>query len=351
MFSEEQNATQGSLFLEGQPQPAAPALPSPLRRGLDAVLHLLGRTLWNMATHDVMILSFHLLLCLRLACAPASRARGTAAQISIGLLLLTLTMLLACRGEILPRGRLRGVTYRVLAICCVLLSYFEMRVLLPALQPVLLDARLLAIDEALLGVTPALWLERWISPATTQWFAFFYYSYFWLLVLNLLGSALLERNRRRMHEMLLGGAVVAMLGHLTYTIVPGAGPHVHLAFQQELPRVFWWVQVLRVVDNAGALLDIFPSLHTAFPLFFALHAIRHRRARPFKLIWPFALCFALNIIVSTMFLRWHYAIDVIAGISLAVVAQLLAVLVARREQHRERSGRQAAFEGIRESEI
>jgi len=83
--------------------------------------------------------------------------------------------------------------------------------------------------------------------------------------------------------MLLGGAVVATVGHLVYTIVPGAGPYAHLAFQHDLPEVFWWVQVLRVVDNAGALLDIFPSLHTAFPLFFALHAIRHRRAHPFLL--------------------------------------------------------------------
>jgi hypothetical protein len=351
MFSEEQNATPGSLFLESQPQTAAPALPSPLRRGLNTLLSVFMRTLANMATHDVMILSFHLLLCLRLACAPVGLARGIAARIAVGLLLLTIVTLLLCRGEILPRGRLRGAAYRILAICCVLLSYFEMRILLPALQPVLLDSQLLAIDKALFGVTPALWLEQWISPATTQWFAFFYYSYFWLLVLNLLGSAFLERNRRRMHEMLLGGAVVATLGHLIYTIVPGAGPHVHLTFQQELPRVFWWVQVLRVVDNAGALLDIFPSLHTAFPLFFALHALRHRRAQPFRLLWPVALFFSLNIIVSTMFLRWHYAIDVLAGISLAVVAQLFAVYVAGREQDREHSGRQAAFEGIREGEL
>ena len=58
------------------------------------------------------------------------------------------------------------------------------------------DARLLAIDEALLGVTPALWLERWICPATTQWFAFFYWSYFVIIAVMWIPALFFDRGRR-----------------------------------------------------------------------------------------------------------------------------------------------------------
>ena len=40
--------------------------------------------------------------------------------------------------------------------------------------------------------------------------------------------------------------------------------------------------------------------------------------------------FAANIIFSTVFLRWHYAIDVVAGLTLATTASLLAPWLARK---------------------
>jgi predicted signal transduction protein with EAL and GGDEF domain len=44
--------------------------------------------------------------------------------------------------------------------------------------------------------------------------------------------------------------------------------------------------------------------------------------------------FALNIVVATMFLRWHYVIDVIAGLLLAVFSHTLAVRLSEREHTR-----------------
>jgi len=307
---------------------------------------VIGLTLLNLSILDVIILTFHAAIWLRISLAPAGPLRAQAWWFASGLLALAGATMLLCRGELLPPGTLRGIAYRLLTIACVLLSYFEMRTLLPALQPVLLDGALLAVDEALLGVTPAVWLERFVSPATTQWFSFFYYSYFWLLVLNVIGTAALDRDGRRRHELLLGATVVALTGHLLYTVVPGAGPCAHLTFSSPLPGVFWWRQVLAVVERAGALLDIFPSLHTALPAFFALHAFRQRQALPFRLIWPIAAFFSANIIVATLFLRWHYAVDVVAGLTLAAAAQRFAVAVARREQHRPALGLQPVFESL-----
>jgi hypothetical protein len=304
----------------------------------------------NMVAQDYLLSGFHLYLFLRVLTAPSSKEASVAWWAAAGLLSLTGTMLLLCRGELLPRGPARGIVYRVLAIHCVFLAYFELRALLPALQSQLLDAWLLSLDQALFGGTPARWSEAWITAASTQWFSFFYYSYVWLLALNVVGSAAFDRNHRRMHEMLFGSGVIAMLGHLVFTIVPCAGPQAFLSFQREIPNVFWWTQVLAIVGHAEALFDIFPSLHTALPLFFALHALRHRRSFPFNYLWPVSTFFAVNIIIAAAFLRWHYAVDIIAGLVLAALAQWLAVHDVKRDRRRLLSGGQPALEGVRAEE-
>jgi len=84
--------------------------------------------------------------------------------------------------------------------------------------------------------------------------------------------------------------------------------------------------------------DIFPSLHTATPLwftFFALHQMRRDR----RWRWPALVTafFSANIIFSTMLLRWHYGIDVVAGFCLAIVAGLAAPRLAAMEEAWRRS--------------
>ena len=78
-------------------------------------------------------------------------------------------------------------------------------------------------------------------------------------------------------------------------------------------------------------MDIFPSLHTAAPLFFTLFAFRHRDRLPFRYAWPVLAFFSLNIMVATLYLRWHWVIDVVAGIAHASIALLLAAKLTKRD--------------------
>jgi membrane-associated phospholipid phosphatase len=131
-----------------------------------------------------------------------------------------------------------------------------------------------------------------------------------------------------------GALLIVVTGHCLYTIVPGAGPVATLVFDQALQGAFWWRQVELTVATAGAQLDIFPSLHTAYPAYFTLHAFAHRRTQPFGWLWPILAFVALNIIIATMFLRWHWFIDVAMGLLLAFAARRFAVAVSEREEHR-----------------
>ena len=93
------------------------------------------------------------------------------------------------------------------------------------------------------------------------------------------------------------------------------------------------------VQGGGAQKDIFPSLHTALPTYFAIFSFMHRRALPFKYTWPLLAFASSQIILATMFLRWHYLIDIFAGLALATLAALVSHRIVTWEAaHRARRG-------------
>ena len=133
---------------------------------------------------------------------------------------------------------------------------------------------------------------------------------------------------------MVGAMTVVTVGHTFYMFVPALGPHVAYPFEEPIHGGFFWSLVEDAVVNAGAQMDLFPSLHTALPTSLTLHCFGHRRAMPFKLVWPVLGFFAANIIVATMLLRWHWGIDLVCGLLLAATAPLIAARVARREADR-----------------
>src|SRR5262249_35596565 len=121
------------------------------------------------------------------------------------------------------------------------------------------------------------------------------------------------------------------VGHFIYTLVPGYGPYEYLAHDYQAPVAGgpFYNLVLEAVAGAGPLRDIFPSLHTALPTFCSLFAWKHYRR-----LAPIVSFFALNIILATIVLRWHYAADIGAGLVLAVAAFVAAPRLVERYQAR-----------------
>lgn len=292
-----------------------------------------GVTAQNLALQDVIALAFHAYLFLRVSVAPDSPDAIVARRLALALLVVTACSMVLTRGEVIRGQRARALTYRLGLFLPMVLSYFEMRILLPALQPELMDHELFAIDRWLLGTTPAIWMQAWNVRPVVEWLSFFYYGYFLVLILMIIPSLFLGKGRPQ-RELMAGAMLIVAGGHFLYTVVPGAGPYATIAFDQPLQGGFWWHQVELTVATAGAQLDIFPSLHTAFPTYFTLHAFAHRNTPPFRWIWPLLGFVAANIIVATLFLRWHWFIDVAIGLLFAVAARRFAVAVSTREELR-----------------
>lgn len=294
---------------------------------------VVGVTAQNLALQDVIALAFHAYLFLRVSVAPDSPDAIVARRLALALLVVTACSMVLTRGEVIRGQRARALTYRLGLFLPMVLSYFEMRILLPALHPQLMDHELFAIDRWLLGTTPAIWMQAWNVRPVVEWLSFFYYGYFLVLILMIIPSLFLGKGRPQ-RELMAGAMLIVAGGHFLYTVVPGAGPYATIAFDQPLQGGFWWHQVELTVATAGAQLDIFPSLHTAFPTYFTLHAFAHRNTPPFRWIWPLLGFVAANIIVATLFLRWHWFIDVAIGLLFAVAARRFAIAVSTREELR-----------------
>jgi hypothetical protein len=241
-----------------------------------------------------------------------------------------------------------AVLYRCALLFGLLASFFQLQWLLPSARGATVDAELYAFDRTVFGIEPAEALDRFVTPATTEWFAFFYFGYFPLLAAYVLPSVLAARGRRELAELSFGIVWVFCVAHLTYLVVPGFGPYVHLAdhFGHRLEGGTFWPLVTATVESvdSGSRTDIFPSLHTAAPTFLAVYAFRRRREEPFRTVWAPTVFAVSQIVLATMFLRWHYLVDVCAGLAHGASTAFIASAVARWEESwRVRTGRQPVW--------
>ncbi len=241
------------------------------------------------------------------------------------------------RGGVLKHGSFaNGIVYRLSVFLAVFLSYFQLRTILPAVSSRALDADILAFDLRVFGFEPSVAWDAFVTPVTTEWFAFFYFGYFFFLMAHIFPMMLVARDKAMLAHFSFGIFIVFCTGHLVYMIVPGWGPYHHLAgqFHNELRGGVFWGLVKEAVEVGGAQKDIFPSLHTAAPTFFALFSFRYRARTPFKYTWLPMAFFASQIIGATMFLRWHYLIDIFAGMTLAATALFVSGRVMAWERRR-----------------
>lgn len=299
---------------------------------------LFTRTIKTAAVQDAWLGAYFVLLALAIVF-----GSGVGRVEAIGLLMFDALLYVACllltRGGILRSGTLgHGLIYRFGFFGPLLLSYLHLRVIAPAVTSRAVDAQILAFDLAVFGVEPALAWDRFVTPATTEWFAFFYFLYFFLLSAHVLPMFFAAQSRRRLAHFALGILMVFCTGHLLYLVVPGWGPYRLLAdrFAHKLEGGLFLRLVLTTVEAGGAQKDIFPSLHTAAPTFLATFAFLNRRAVPWRYTWWVMAFIASQIIVATMFLRWHYLIDIFAGLTLAVTSAVTSRAVVRWEDARRR---------------
>lgn len=288
---------------------------------------------------DFLVFGYLVLLNFAVARAPSSATQTTGMLQVLGLLVLHSSTVVLIRTGKLRHPIIAPVLYRVITYGCVQITYFMFSYLLPLINSHAYDHKLYSLDLLLFGVEPAEYFDRFVNPVTTEWFAFFYFGYFLVLAIHVLPILFGSRNVQLLNEFAMGMLLLFCFGHTIYWLVPGYGPYKAMPeiFQHQLSSGVFLNVTNDLVATSGAQKDIFPSLHTAAPVFITLFSFHRRAEFPFRYTWPIVGFFAVNIVIATMFLRWHYVIDVVAGLLLAAVVHALSVRIVARELPRRKA--------------
>jgi membrane-associated phospholipid phosphatase len=194
--------------------------------------------------------------------------------------------------------------------------FTELARLVHPINPVDIDPQLIAVDYALFGVHPTVWLERWTVPWLTEYMQLAYVMFYFLpfvLCAPLYRQGQLRAFRISLCALLLGYYV----SYVLYFLMPAIGPRFSLAAYQTVPLTGLWLTApLQAILDAleGVQRDAFPSGHTTIAGIVLVMAARYQP----RLFYPLLVVCA-SLVVSTVYLRYHYVIDVIAGLLLAVL--------------------------------
>jgi membrane-associated phospholipid phosphatase len=284
-------------------------------------------TIRQLAVHDwiaIVYLSMLFAALAMVAAAPPLLLRA-------GALWLVVVVAIVTSRKLARPSAVRVWLYRAALLGSVLASYLLLADALPVLNAASLDAELQRLDERWFGFGPILASGPWITPQLTELMSLLYLGYFVVLALVVPPLVLVRRDYQQA-ELVLALLFIYCLGQTIYMVVPGYGPVVAFPSGETLPHGFWYDTMLTVVKHGGAQKDVFPSLHTAMPMVVAGWCYRHRER--LGLTWLAVAVLGVAIVSAALFLGWHYLVDILAGLALAITAHSLAKPVIVWENER-----------------
>ena len=209
--------------------------------------------------------------------------------------------------------------------------YKEMAILIPPVRHSDADQWLANLDFHVWGVHPSVWLERILSPGLTEYLQIVYT----LFVPAVLLVAVILWKKQRYSEFQYYAFLIAagyLVSYVGYLLVPARGPRFLLQHLQHVPLQGLWLfhGMQNTLDRLeSAHYDCFPSGHTELTIL----AWWSSRMIGNRLFWVY-FAYTLSIIFATVYLRYHYTVDLLAGAIVAAVVIAAAPPVYRRLQER-----------------
>jgi len=220
-----------------------------------------------------------------------------------------------------------------------------------------LDYSLLRADEMIFGVQPTIFLQDYLNPYLVE-YSMIMYSFFVLPYLFLV--YLFQKRESTLFSKLLLAHVIASIVALTcFIYLPAKGPRFVFdtagsRLYENLPqfkngingvridslyRATGYESLYRLQYDAWNNLervktDCMPSMHAALYLICIIIAVRYRKIMKWKrLATGFWITSGVSMLFSCIYLRYHWVIDIIAGIVVAFFSYSAAELIIERWLH------------------
>jgi membrane-associated phospholipid phosphatase len=172
------------------------------------------------------------------------------------------------------------------------------------------------IEAWIFGGQPVLWAEAYITRGRTEFFNFFYAN-FYLVAPSVPVLLWLAGRRAEARTVLLGVIICFYTGYVLYVVFPAAPPRLYYAAQGLFtvtlkggPITNFQEYLIGMMPN-HAERGAFPSLHAAISTLSLVYAWRHTRW-----FFPILFVFVCGLLVSTVYLRHHWVVDLVAGLCL-----------------------------------
>lgn len=187
------------------------------------------------------------------------------------------------------------------------------------------DGWLITIDRYLFGCDPTVWLQRITTPWLTEVMQMLYTTNY-ILPIIMFFILYLKKERIPFQKAAFIITLGYILSYLGYFTIPAIGPRFTIHHTIPLQGIFIRDQLHNIVYGMESCpRDCFPSGHTEIPLITLWLVYRFKRV----LFWIY-LPIVAGLVCSTVYLRYHYVVDVFAGMALAGIVILLARSVERR---------------------
>jgi len=231
--------------------------------------------------------------------------------------LVLVILLLAALDRRAPGRSLFSFLHAFMPIIIVAMIFNSLGDIIPFIRHQYYDDVLIRIDHMLFATHPTVWMERFNSAPLTAVLQIAYISYYGMPIA--LGTLLYLRDRRVEFETAVFTILLCFyLSYIGYMLFPAVGPRFTLNYLQTTdlqagPMTQWIQQSLNSLEHNKT--DAFPSGHTAVALVTLFFAWKYQQRALFRVLVPAVSA----LIVSTVYLRYHYVVDVISGMLLALL--------------------------------
>lgn len=194
------------------------------------------------------------------------------------------------------------------------LLYKEVELLAPVLGDWRLTAAIPSWEAALFGGQPSLYLsERLAFVPLSEYLHFCYLSYV-IVIPSVAAYWYVSRREAAFGELLLLLSTVLLGSYLFFILLPVDSPYyLSERLGPPLSGHFFFDLVHQVSARGGARGGAFPSAHVSGAVVVSLVAWRHQRRLAYLLI-PIAV----SVMIATVYGRFHYVLDSLAGAALAI---------------------------------
>lgn len=204
----------------------------------------------------------------------------------------------------------------IFPVVAILVIFDSLGILVRAVNPTDVDHVLIQVDYLVFGGYPTVMIEPYMEPLLTEVLQIAYATYYFMPVS--IGIVLKIRGRKEEFERSLYLILLCFyLSYVGYILFPALGPRYVMPHLHEFEITGFLVteQVQNVLNLLeGVKRDAFPSGHTAVALLVLCLSYRYEKKLFRILLAPVAL-----LVIGTVYLRYHYVVDVVAGIALLII--------------------------------